>query len=349
MLINDAIGVLVTGGDLSEEEAFQSLTALIEGKATDSQIASFLTALRMKGENEEEITGFARAIRAKAIPVNPKVEGLVDTCGTGGDMTGTFNISTTAAFVVSACGLPVAKHGNRSVSSKSGSADLLESLGIEINLSAQSVEHCIEETGIGFLFAPFFHSAMKHVSRARKEMAIRTVFNILGPLVNPAGAYCQLMGVYDPHLTEMIGAVLLRLGVEKALVVHGAGAMDEISTLGPTRATEVRDGKIKTYNILPQDYDFAPANAADLLGGDPDTNAALTKDILQGTPGPKTDIVILNAAAALYIAGKANDIAAGVTMAQTALDSGQAWEKLEQLRNCSLLLSREEKGVSGSA
>jgi len=349
MLINDAIGVLVTGGDLSEEEAFQSLTALIEGKATDSQIATFLTALRMKGENEEEITGFARAIRAKAIPVNPKVEGLVDTCGTGGDMTGTFNISTTAAFVVSACGLPVAKHGNRSVSSKSGSADLLESLGIEINLSAQSVEHCIEETGIGFLFAPFFHSAMKHVSRARKEMAIRTVFNILGPLVNPAGAYCQLMGVYDPHLTEMIGAVLLRLGVEKALVVHGAGAMDEISTLGPTRATEVRDGKIKTYNILPQDYDFAPANAADLLGGDPDTNAALTKDILQGTPGPKTDIVILNAAAALYIAGKANDIAAGVTMAQTALDSGQAWEKLEQLRNCSLLLSREEKGVSGSA
>ena len=349
MLINEAIGTLVTGGDLSEGEAFQSLTAVIEGKATDSQIASFLTALRMKGESEEEITGFARAIRAKAIPVNPKVEGLVDTCGTGGDMTGTFNISTTAAFVVSACGLPVAKHGNRSVSSKSGSADLLESLGIEINLSAEAVERCIEETGIGFLFAPFFPSARKHVSRARKEMAIRTVFNILGPLVNPAGAHCQLMGVYDPHLTEMIGAVLLRLGVEKALVVHGAGGMDEISTLGPTRATEVRGGKINTYEILPQDYDFPLADIADLLGGDPGTNAVITGEILQGKPGPRADIVILNAAAALYTAGKAHDIAAGVTLAKTALDSGQAWEKLEQLRKYSLLLSKEEKGVAGGA
>ncbi len=348
MLISEAINILISGNNLSENEAYQVLTKLVEGRATDAQIACLLTALRMKGESEEEITGFAKAIRDKALTVTPAVDGLVDTCGTGGDITNTFNISTTTAFVVSACGVPVAKHGNRSVSSKSGSADLLESLGVQINLSAIAVARCIESIGIGFLFAPVFHSAMKHVSKARKEVAIRTVFNILGPLVNPAKASCQLMGVYDPKLTETIGEVLLRLGVKAALVVHGEGGMDEISTLGSTKVTEVRNGQITTYEMFPQDYGFNIVNADELMGGDPLYNASITRDILQGKLGPKRDIVLFNAAAALYIAGKAATIAEGILLAEEAVDKGEAMKKLVQLQEYSAALNSEEKGVAGS-
>lgn len=347
MIFTETIATVVARHNLKEEEAYAAMTAIMSGQATDAQIAGLITALRMKGETGEEITGFARAIRAKALKVKTSKDGLVDTCGTGGDMMHTFNISTTAAFVVAACGIPVAKHGNRSVSSRCGSADVLEALGVKISLPPAAVARCIDETGIGFLFAPAFHAAMKYAVRARKEVGIRTVFNLLGPLVNPAGAAIQLIGVYDPDLTEPLAAVLSRLGAEVALVVHGAGGLDEISTLGPTRITEVRNGKISTYAIDPETLGIPRATVAELRGGDPRENAAITLRILKGEPGPRQDIAVVNAAAVLFAAGKVKDLTEGIKPAQEAIRSGEALRKLKLLQQYTNSVTGEEAGAEG--
>jgi anthranilate phosphoribosyltransferase len=345
MTITESIAAVVARHNLTEEEAYAAMTEIISGRATDAQIAGFITALRMKGETREEITGFAKAIRAKALKVKPSKDGLVDTCGTGGDMMHTFNISTTAAFIVAACGIPVAKHGNRSVSSKCGSADVLEALGVKISLSPVAVARCIDETGIGFLFAPAFHTAMKYAIRPRKEVGIRTVFNLLGPLSNPASAPIQLMGVYDPGLTELLAEVLLRLGADAALVVHGAGGLDEISTLGPTKVSEIRNSRISTYEIDLEMLGIPMATAAELRGGDPRENAALTLGILKGEPGPKQDVVVVNAAAVLFAAGKAKDLAEGIKLAREAIRSGEALRKLEILHQYTNKVAGEEAGA----
>lgn len=332
MNVTEAIAAVVSQNNLEEGAAYTVMTTIMDGQATDAQIAGLITALRMKGETVEEITGFAKAIRSKALPVKPKSVGLMDTCGTGGDLLNTFNISTTAAFVIAACGVPVAKHGNRCVSSKSGSADVLEALGVQLNVSPEDTATCIDETGIGFLFAPVFHAAMKYAVSPRKEVGIRTVFNLLGPLANPAGAAVQLVGVSDPALTEPLAGVLLELGVEAALVVHGTGGLDEISTLGPTKITEVRNKKASTYYIEPEMYGLPVTTAARLHGGDPQENAAITRAVLEGAPGPRQDIVIFNAAAALYAAGRVESLHEGIKLAREAISSKEALKKLELLR-----------------
>ncbi|MEW6105095.1 MAG: anthranilate phosphoribosyltransferase [Bacillota bacterium] len=349
MSIKNAIAKIVARENLTEDEAYAAVDEIMSGGATDAQIASFMTALRMKGETVDEIAGCARAMRSRALKVKPSADPLVDTCGTGGDMMNTFNISTTAALVVAACGLPVAKHGNRSVSSRSGSADVLEALGVNINLSPEAVAACIDETGIGFLFAPVLHVAMKYAIRARREVGIRTVFNILGPLTNPAGARIQLMGVYDANLTEPLAGVLVRLGVDAAFVVHGAGGLDEISTIGPTKVTEVRKNAINTYYIKPEDFGFARATPAELRGGEPRDNAEIILNILKGMPGPKRDVVVLNAAAALVAAGRAKHFAEGVRLAEEAIDSGEALRKLELLREFTNSVAREEANAGAPA
>ncbi|HSW35017.1 MAG TPA: anthranilate phosphoribosyltransferase [Candidatus Limnocylindrales bacterium] len=345
MMIATSISDVVAGKNLSEETAYAAMDEVMNGETTDAQIACFITALRMKGETSAEITGFARAIRARAIKVNSSRAGLVDTCGTGGDLMHTFNISTTAAFVTAACGLPVAKHGNRSVSSRCGSADVLESLGIKIELSPKAVAKCIDETGIGFLFAPAFHKAMKHAVKARKEIGIRTVFNILGPLVNPAGATIQLIGVYDPNLTEILAEVLSRLDAGSALIVHGSGGLDEISTLGPTKITQLKEGVTSTYFIEPEMVGIPRTTAMQLRGGSIRENAAITLKILEGEPGPKQDIVAINAAAALFAAGMAKDFAEGVILARGAIYSGEAMRKFKLLLQYTNDISGKEGGA----
>ena len=332
MRVTEAIAVITGGRNLEEEQAYAVMSEIMEGTATDSQVACLITALGMKSETREEITGFAKAIRAKALPVKVPGMRLADTCGTGGDMLHTFNVSTTVAFIAAACGVAVAKHGNRAVSSKCGSADVLEALGVNVNLPPHTAARCIEETGIAFLFAPTFHSAMKHAVKARKEIGIRTVFNLLGPLVNPAGVQIQLIGVYAPELTEIIGEVLIGLGVESALVVYGAGGMDEISTLGPTKITEVRDSTMQTYDLDPVQLGLQRAVEADLKGGSLRENAEVTARVLDGLPGPKLDLALLNAAAVLYAADKVPDFARGIEMAREAVFSGRARQKLEALR-----------------
>jgi anthranilate phosphoribosyltransferase len=332
MSFTEAIDSIVSRNDLAEDKAFIVMNAIMEGQATDAQIAGLLTALRMKGETVEEITGFTKAIRAKALTVKPTRVGLMDTCGTGGDTINTFNISTTAAFVVAACDIPVAKHGNRGVSSKCGSADVLEALGVKINILPEVVVGCIDEIGIGFFFAPLFHAAMKYAGRARKEVGIRTVFNLLGPLANPAGAAFQLVGVPDPDFTELLAGVLLKLGAEAALVVHGAGGLDEISTFGPTKVTEVRDKKISTYKIDPEMLGLPEAIPFALRGGDPRENAEITLAVLKGEPGPRQDIVVANAAAALYIAKRVKNFPEGINLAREVIRSKEALRKLELLR-----------------
>lgn len=345
MSLTDSIAAVVARRDLTEERARLAMDTIMSGNVSDAQVAAFITALRMKGESKEEITGFAKAIRSKGIIVKASRTNLVDTCGTGGDSSHTFNISTTAALVVTACGLPVAKHGNRSVSSKCGSADVLEALGVNINLSPSAAAGCIDEIGIGFLFAPAFHAAMKHAVRPRKEVGIRTVFNLLGPLVNPAGASVQLMGVYDPALTETLASVLSNLGTVTGLVVHGAGGLDEISTLGATRITELRNGSCKTYEITPEMFGMPVATIDDMRGGDSKENAAIIMRILGGEDGPRQDIVALNAAAALYAAGKARDLAGGLEMSRRAILSGRALEKLVALQEYSNKVMRKEEAA----
>lgn len=330
-MILDAIRKVVDGENLTELEAQAAMEDIMAGEATPSQIASFMTALRMKGETVDEIVGCARAMRSNAARINPRVETLVDTCGTGGDGANTFNISTAAAFVAAGAGLPVAKHGNRSVSSKCGSADVLESLGVRLDLEPGQVEKCIDEVGIGFLFAPQFHASMKHAVTPRREVGIRTIFNVLGPLTNPASAHVQVVGVYDRSLTEPVAHVLGRLGVRQAFVVHGLDRLDEISITGETQISHVREGWVNTFSVHPGDVGLSTSHADTIRGGDPEENAAIIHSVLQGEPGPKRDVILLNAAAALLVGGLVEDLAGGVELAAKVIDDGRALEKLRAL------------------
>jgi len=329
-MLKESINKLVGGNDLSEAEAMQAIYTIMEGNATHAQIGSFLTALRIKGETVQEILGCAKAMREKAVKIAPNFEYYIDTCGTGGDGANTFNISTVAAIIAASCGVPVAKHGNRSVSSRSGSADVLEALGVNINLTPEQVQQCIEETNIGFMFAPTFHKCMAHAAPARREMGIRTVFNIAGPLTNPANAKGQLTGVYSRALVAPIANVLLNLGVEHAMVVHGSDGLDELTTTGETYIAEVKDGKVKEYTVKPADFGLNIASIEDLRGGSSEDNAVIIKGILKGELGAKSDIAVLNAAAALYIGKKCDSISAGVALAKALIESGRAYAKLEE-------------------
>jgi len=341
-MIVESIRKVVERKDLTREEAFAVMDAIMSGHATDAQIAAFLTALRMKGETVEELIGFARVMREKVSPVKTRArvqtslsgtdrEMLVDTCGTGGDATGTFNVSTATAFVVSGAGIPVAKHGNRSVSSLCGSADVVEALGVRLDLSPERVGRCVDEVGIGFCYAPLLHKAMKFVMLARREIRIRTVFNILGPLTNPAHATAQVIGVYDGSLAEVMAQVLKELGTARAFVVHGEDGLDELSTTGPSRVAELRDGQIRCYTVQPEDFGLPRVNLTDLKGGSAADNAEIIRRILAGERGPKRDIVVLNAGAAITAGGKAPDIAAGIALAARAIDSGAARDRLARL------------------
>ncbi len=330
-MIKEAIKKLIKGIDLNEEEVVGVMNLIMNGEATPAQIGSFLTALRIKGETIGEITGCAKVMRLKADNIHPKVDYYIDTCGTGGDGANTFNISTAVAFVASSGGVAVAKHGNRSATSKCGGADVLESLGININLSPGDVEKCIEKTGFGFMFARTFHKSMKHAAGPRSELGVRTIFNILGPLTNPANAKGQVLGVFDRNLTETIANVLLKLGLEKAMVVHGLDGLDEITTTTNTKVSEVIDGKVVNYEIDPKELNISRADKVDLLGGDAIENAEIIKSIFKGEKGPKRDIVLLNAAAALYVGKKVKNLNDGISMAAELIDSGLAMNKLNQL------------------
>ncbi|MBC7346853.1 MAG: anthranilate phosphoribosyltransferase [Clostridia bacterium] len=331
MSLAKSIARLVEGLDMHEAEAEEAMATIMEGRATPAQIGAFLAALRLKRETVAEVTGLARAMRAKAEKLPTRQSLLVDTCGTGGDGRGTFNISTAAALVVAACGLPVAKHGNRSVSSNCGSADVLEALGVAIDLPPLLVARCVDEVGLGFLFAPTFHRAMSHAAGPRRELGIRTVFNLLGPLCNPAGAPVQLVGVYDERLVETIARVLGRLGTRHAFVVHGCDGLDEVTVTGPTLVAELRDGTVRTYEFDPRAVGIPYAGLADLQGGDAGTNAAIIRRILEGEPGPRRDVVLLNAAFALLAGDKVSDVRHGLTLAAQAVDSGRAHAKLQEL------------------
>jgi anthranilate synthase/phosphoribosyltransferase len=333
MSIKEAIAKVMERQDLTEVEAEAAMTQIMEGQATPAQIGAFLTALRMKGESVAEIAGCARAMRRSAVPVHPSRAGfVVDTCGTGGDGSGTFNISTTAAFVVAGAGQPVAKHGNRSVSSRCGSADVLEALGVNLELTPDQVAACVDEVGIGFLFALRLHPAMKHAIGPRRELGVRTIFNLLGPLTNPAGAPAQVMGVYDPAWTEPLAQVLGVLGSQAAFVVHGADGLDELSTTGPNRVSALRDGRVETITLDPADLGFARARASDLSGGSAEENAVITRGILSGTlNGARRDVVVLNAAAALVAGGRSKTLREGIRQAKHSLDSGAALQTLDRL------------------
>jgi len=330
-MIQEALAKVVQKIDLQESEMVRVMTEVMEGKATPAQVGGFLAALRMKGETVEEVTGAARLMRQKATRIDARSSIIVDTCGTGGDGRKTFNISTTAAFVVAAAGLTVAKHGNRSVSSRCGSADVLEALGVNIEVPPEVVEECLQQIGIGFLFAPRMHEAMKYTVGPRRELGLRTIFNMLGPLTNPAGATAQLVGVYDPRLTEMFAGVLRNLGTKKAFIVHGADGLDEATVTGETRVTELREGRITTYNLDPVDF-FGEIFAGEALtGGDAAANAQITREILAGQDGPRRKIVVLNSALAIVAGGKAETVREGVRVAEECLDSGAARKKLEAL------------------
>lgn len=324
---------LIDMNNLEENEIMEAMDHIMEGRATQAQIGSFLTALRLKGETVEEITGCAKVMKDKAYRINPKVPFSIDTCGTGGDGSNTFNISTASAFVASAARIPVAKHGNRSVSSKSGSADVLEALGIDITISAGEVEEAIEKVGIGFMFAPMFHKSMKHAAGPRKELGIRTIFNILGPLTNPANVKGQVVGVFSKGLAEPIANVLLKLGVERAMVIHGLDGLDEISLSHETLVSEVKDGSIKNYILTPEMFSIKRSCRDDIRGGDAAENAKIILSLLTGEKGPKRDVVLINSAAALYVGGAVCSIAEGIELASYIIDSGKAMRKLEELRN----------------
>ena len=317
--------------NLSSEEARQAMLAILSGEATTPQIAAFLIGLRTKGETADELLGFARAMREKASRVDVGPEPLLDTCGTGGDGGRTFNISTIAAFVVAGAGVRVAKHGNRSLSSACGSADVLEALGIHIFISPEQVGRSIREVGIGFLFAPLFHPAMKHAQPARLELKMRTVFNLLGPLTNPAGATRQLIGAPSVHTAELMAQALAGLEPERAFVVHGSDGLDEVTTTGPTAVFEVTRKEVRRLEWSPSDFSIDQAKPSDLAGGDRAVNCEIATTILHGSRGAQRDIVLVNAAAALVAAGRANDLKEGMQRASDSLDSGAAWEKVERL------------------
>jgi anthranilate phosphoribosyltransferase len=309
-----------------------AMDTIMQGNATPSQIASFITALRMKGETVDEITGCAEKMREHAINIYPRQKNLVDTCGTGGDVSGTFNISTISAFVAAGAGIPIAKHGNRSVSSRCGSADVLETLGVKIDIEPKKVEESINNVGIGFIFAPTFHKAMRFAMPSRKEIGIRTVFNILGPLTNPARATAQVLGVFDPDLTEMMAEVLGNLGVKHALVVHGMDGLDEISISDKTKISHLQNGKVDNYFIKPEDLKIHKAKKEDILGGTINENTEIAINILNGEEkGPKRSIVLMNAAGAIFVGGGAKDLKEGLKLAEQSIDSGAAHKKLEAL------------------
>ena len=331
MNIREAIEKLVNRSHLSEAETIEVMNQIMTGEATPLQVASFLTALRMKGETVEEITGAARVMREKAHRVKVGTKMVLDTCGTGGDQKGTFNISTTSAFVVAGAGLNFAKHGNRSVSSQSGSADVLGALGVKVDAPKQRVESCIEKIGIGFLFAPLLHEAMKYAVQPRRDIGIRTVFNLLGPLTNPAMASHQLIGLYSGELVPTIAHVLKNLGSVRAMVVHGIEGLDEISLCGPTKVAELRDGKVEEYTLEPERFGLTKCQLEDLHGGTAEQSAAIVRGVLQGNKGPARDVVLLNSGAALYVGGAAASIQEGTRIAAESIDSGKAQQKLEQL------------------
>jgi anthranilate phosphoribosyltransferase len=342
-MITDALHRIATHRQsLTRAEACDLMTEVLAGECTDAQIAALLVALHMKGETVEEIVGFAEAIRqaATALPIHrnstvdvsgTERDALVDTCGTGGDTSGTFNISTAAALVVAGAGVRVAKHGNRSVTSKCGSADVMEALGVNINLPRARIAACLDEIGIAFLFAPAIHSAMKYVQPARRELRLRTVFNLLGPLTNPAQASAQVVGVYSAELVEKLAEALSMLGVRRAMVVHGHDGLDEITVTSATRVAEVRDGKVRTYEVTPEEFGFRRASLDEISGGDAGGNAAIIAEILSGKHSARRDVVLLNAAAALVAAGKADHLAEAMPLAADSIDSGAAARKLEAL------------------
>ncbi|MFH1995783.1 MAG: anthranilate phosphoribosyltransferase [Candidatus Omnitrophota bacterium] len=329
-MIKEAIAAVVNGNDLSEREMSSVFGEIMSGKALPTQIASFITALRIKGETVAEITGAAKTMRSKGASI--RIRGtVVDTCGTGGSGCRKFNISTAAAFVVAGCGVRVAKHGNRSVSGKCGSADVLEYLGVNLQVRPEAVKRCIERIGVGFLFAPVFHGAMKYAAGPRREIGVRTIFNILGPLSNPAGATGQVLGVYDPSLTEIMAKVLGNLGVKRAFVVHGADGLDEITITGKTRVSELRNGRASTYAVSPRDFGVRRVSAGAIRGGDAKRNAAIIRSVLCGARSPKRDMVVVNASAALVAAGAAKDFREGARLAGDSIDSRAAFKKLREL------------------
>ncbi|MFP4417452.1 MAG: anthranilate phosphoribosyltransferase [Chitinispirillaceae bacterium] len=331
-MIREAIREVIAGKDLSLEMTRIVFDEIMSGKATAAQIAALIVGLRLKGESIDEITGAAQIMRDKATRIIPKdSSALVDTCGTGGDSSGTFNISTAAAFVAAGAGATVAKHGNRSVSSKSGSADVLEALGVNITVSPDTMQQCLDSIGIAFLFAPAMHGAMKHAIGPRKEIGVRTIFNILGPLTNPAGATNQLLGVFSPTLTEPLSHVLSNLGSSRAYVVHGMNSIDEVSLASETRISELNGNTVRTYTVIPEDFGLVRAPTESVLGGDAEENAGIIRKILSGKKGPYRDIVVFNAAFAIVAAGLAEDPAEGIRLAQQSIDSGAAENKLTLL------------------
>ncbi|MCX5778254.1 MAG: anthranilate phosphoribosyltransferase [Elusimicrobia bacterium] len=343
-MIKESIAQIVAGNHLSEAEATAVMSEIMAGEATESQIAAFITALRMKGETVDEITGCARVMRTFATPIRVKStldidreditadrETILDTCGTGGDGTNTFNVSTATALVAAACGMTVAKHGNRSVSSACGSADVLEALGVNVSVTPEKVEECLTKIGIGFLFAPLLHGSMKYAAGPRRQIGIRTIFNLLGPLTNPANANCQVLGVYDTNLVEPLAQVLNKLGIRRAWVVHGADGMDEISISGETAVAELSNGAVTRFTITPEKYALKRARISDIKGGTASDNAAIIRSIIAGEKSARRDIVVLNAAAGLYVGSRAESVEEGVSMAAAALDSGAVKKKLDQL------------------
>ena len=331
MEIRQAIDRLVNRIDLSEAEMIDVMNQIMTGEATPLQVAAILTALRMKGETVDEITGAARVMREKAHRVNVGTKTVLDTCGTGGDQKGTFNISTTSAFVLAGAGVNVAKHGNRSVSSLSGSADVLGALGVKVDAPKERVEQCIAKIGIGFLFAPLLHEAMKYAVQPRRDIGIRTIFNILGPLTNPAMATHQLIGIYSGALVGPVAHVLNNLGSARAMVVHGLEGLDEISLCGPTKVAELRGGEVKEYMVEPEQFGFTSCRVEELHGGNPDESAAIVRGVLESKKGPARDVVLLNSGAALYISGTAGTIQDGIRLATESIDSGKARRKLAEL------------------
>ena len=330
-MFRENLNQIVQRKDLNENQMAQMITEIFSGDITDAQIGALMAALATKGETFEELAGAARAMRRKALRIQASARTVVDTCGTGGDGAQTFNISTTTAFIVAGCGVTVAKHGNRSVSSQCGSADLLETLGVKLDTDPEIVEEAVQDIGIGFLFAPIYHGAMRYAAQARKEVGLRSIFNMLGPLTNPAAANCQLLGVYAPELTEMFAQALQILEAKRAFVVHGHDGLDEISVCAPTRISELKDGLIRTYDIVPEQFFGTRADPADLKGGNPEDNAAITLSILKGEKGPKRDVVLLNASAALVAAGLAEEFQEGIRLAEESIDDGAALAKLELL------------------
>ena len=344
-MIKESIAKAVKREDLTQSEMEETMEEIMTGRATPAQIGAFITAMRMKGETVDEITGAARVMRAKAKKIyinnhavnldrdeiNADEETILDVVGTGGDGTRTFNVSTTTAFVAAGAGLKVAKHGNRAVSSLCGSADVLENLGVKLDVSHHEIERCIQDIGIGFLFAPHFHSAMKYAASPRQETGIRSIFNLLGPLTNPAGANVQILGVYAPELTEKMAHVLCKLGTREALVVCGEGTFDEISICGATKLSHLKHGEVRTYHMTPEEYGFSRAKTEDIRGGNAKDNARIVRDILDGEKGPKRDMVLLNGASAFMVAGLDGDMKEGLERAKDSIDSGRARAKLDAL------------------